>query len=86
MSYYQEIIKILNQLKKNHPKTSVGKHIATALDGENIWGLTDKQFASLMNDYQVKLDVFEVSDDNFEVDRIIKDSMHLTIDGPDELY
>ena len=70
----------------NHPKISIGKHIDTALDGENIWSLTDKEFASLLDDYQSQLDAVEVFDENFDVDKIIEDSMDLTIDGPDELY
>ena len=86
MSSFKEIIKTINLLKKYHPKVSIGKHIATALDGENIWGISDKQFALLLNEYQAKLDMFKLSDDNFEVDKIIEDSMDLSIDGSDELY
>jgi|TARA_R110000744_G_scaffold195287_3_gene314278 hypothetical protein len=84
--YIKQIIETINLLKVNHPKISIGKHIATALDGENIWSLTDKEFASLLDDYQSQLDAVEVFDENFDVDKIIEDSMDLTIDGPDELY
>ena len=45
-----------------------------------------KEFASLLDDYQSQLDAVEVFDENFDVDKIIEDSMDLTIDGPDELY
>ena len=57
--YVQKIISIIDLLKKTHPKMNVGKHIATALDGEDIWSITDKKFYNLLNDYQAKLDAVE---------------------------
>ena len=34
--YIKKIIETLNVLKQNHPKVSIGKHIATALDDRDL--------------------------------------------------
>ena len=81
----QKIVKIINQLTANHPKISLGKHIDTALDGEDIWSLTNNKFYSLLKNYQSKLNTVDLSDDNFEVDKIIRDGMDLSFDE-DEFY
>ena len=75
--YINKIIDTINLLKKNHPKVNVGKHIATALDGHDVWSITDKKFHELLSDYQSQLDVVGVSDDNFDVDKIIKDGLSI---------
>tara|TARA_A100001391_G_scaffold202072_2_gene190673 strand:+ start:452 stop:688 length:237 start_codon:yes stop_codon:yes gene_type:complete len=75
--YIKKIIETLNLLKQNHPKVNVGKHIATALDGHDVWSITDKKFHELLSDYQSQLDVVGVSDDNFDVDKIIKDGLSI---------
>jgi len=85
-TYMQKIVKIINQLTANHPKISLGKHIDTALDGENIWSLSNEKFYSLLRNYQAKLDVVELSDDDWEMDKILKDAMDLTADEHDEFY
>ena len=75
--YIKKIIETLNLLKQNHPKVNVGKHIATALDGHDVWSITDKKFHELLSDYQVQLDAVEVGDDNFDVDKIIEDGLSI---------
>jgi|TARA_R110000796_G_scaffold70749_2_gene160665 hypothetical protein len=85
-TYMQEIVKIINQLTVNHPKISLGKHIDTALDGENIWSLSNEKFYSLLRNYQAKLDAVELSDDDWEMDKILKDGMDLSLEDHDELY
>ena len=82
----QKIVEIINQLTVNHPKINLGKHIDTALDGENIWSLSNKKFYSLLRNYQAKLDAVELSDDDWEMDKILKDAMDLTADEHDEFY
>ena len=56
---------------------NIGKHIATALDGEDVWSITDKKFYQLISNYQAQLDIVEVEDDNFEVDKIIRDGLSI---------
>lgn len=85
-TYMQKIVEIINQLTVNHPKINLGKHIDTALDGENIWSLSNKKFYSLLRNYQAKLDAVELSDDDWEMDKILKDAMDLTADEHDEFY
>jgi len=85
-TYMQKIVEIINQLTVNHPKINLGKHIDTALDGENIWSLSNEKFYSLWRDYQDKLDAVELSDDDWEMDKILKDAMDLTADEHDEFY
>jgi len=82
----QKIVEIINQLTVNHPKINLGKHIDTALDGENIWSLSNEKFYSLLRNYQAKLDAVELSDDDWEMDKILKDAMDLTADEHDEFY
>ena len=75
--YVSKILDTISLLKKNHPKLSIGKHIATALDGHDVWAITDKKFHELLSDYQVQLDAVEVGDDNFDVDKIIEDGLSI---------
>ena len=60
-TYMQEIVKIINQLTVNHPKISLGKHIDTALDGENIWSLSNEKFYSLLRNYKILKDGMDLS-------------------------
>jgi len=82
----QKIVKIINQLTVNHPKINLGKHIDTALDGEDIWSLSNEKFYSLLRNYQAKLDAVELSNDDWEMDKILKDGMDLSLEDHDELY
>jgi hypothetical protein len=75
--YVKKIIKIIDILKKLHPTVNIGKHIATALDGEDVWSITDKKFYNLLNDYQAQLDIVEITDSNFDVDKIIEDGLSI---------
>jgi hypothetical protein len=75
--YVKKIIKIIDLLKKLHPTVNIGKHIATALDGEDVWSITDKKFYNLINDYQAQLDLVEITDSNFDVDKIIEDGLSI---------
>ena len=58
--YVSKILDTISLLKKNHPKVNIGKHIATALDGHDVWSITDKKFYELLSDYQAQLDAVEV--------------------------
>ena len=75
--YIKKIIETLNVLKQNHPKVSIGNHIATALDDRDLWSITDKELHSALTDYQTHNEAFNVSDDNFDVDEIIKDGLSI---------
>ena len=46
--YVSKILDTISLLKKNHPKLSIGKHIATALDGHDVWSITEKSFMNCL--------------------------------------
>ena len=74
---YNKIIEILKDLKKSKPSCSMGKHLSTALDDKDLWSITDKELHSALTDYQTQNEAFNVSDDNFDVDEIIKDGLSI---------
>lgn len=66
---------MLERLHKAHPTHNMGKHIATALDGD-LWGVSDKEFLLALQKYEINLDIDRHIDED-EIDEIIKDGMHL---------
>jgi hypothetical protein len=54
--YYNRSLKALAKLNKGFPSHSLGKHIATAMDGHCIENLSDKEFYEILNDYIVELE------------------------------
>jgi len=54
--YYNRSLKALAKLNKGFPLQSLGKHIATAMDGHCIENLSDKEFYEILNDYIVELE------------------------------
>lgn len=72
--YQQQIIKILNSLNKEYKNISLGKHIATALDGSDLFNILDRDFLKALIDYKIELDMSVPSDD---IDKILKEGMNL---------
>ncbi len=74
INYYRQIISTLQSLNKSCPSCNMGKHIATAVDGEDLWGMTDKEFLKVLKDYQ-----FESESDVFngDIEEIIKQGLNL---------
>lgn len=53
---YAEIISnAIIELNKEFPTTSVGEHLVNALDGADIYNVTDKEFARLIAEYWANL-------------------------------
>ena len=75
--YKTKIIATLDLLRKNHPKVNIGKHIANALDGHDVWSISDQKFYELISNYQTLLDAVEIVDDNFDIDKIIEDGLSI---------
>lgn len=75
-NYYRQIIQVLEDLNKSHPSYNIGRHLATALDGHNLWGVSDKEVLQALKDYRTELemDVLHKEDD---IEDIIKQGMHL---------
>lgn len=58
--YYNEIVKLLKELKTIQPEVELGKHIATALDDyDDVWGISDKAFYDSLIKYKAQLELFE---------------------------
>lgn len=75
-SPYRQIINVLERLQKAHPKYNMGKHLSTALDGSDLWGVSDKEFLFALEKYELELNM-DVNHNQEEIEDIIKDGMHL---------
>jgi len=73
--YHKQILSVLENLHKNHPNYNLGRHISTALDGSDIWSISDKDFLQALKDYQSELDSDITHED--DVEQIIKQGMNL---------
>ena len=76
MSQYNKCLQILQQLKINFPKYTLGQHLSTVVDEyKNLWGVNDKDLLTSLIEYQNQLQTDIPHDD--EVDEIIKGGMDL---------
>jgi hypothetical protein len=78
-NYYNRILKLLGDLKISHPNYNIGKHLATSLDDielKNVWGMSDETLYEKIKDYQISLEL-DVNHDDSEIEKILKDGMHL---------
>ena len=76
INYYHQIIQTLKSLKKAHVTYNMGRHISTALDGSELWGVSDKELFLSLQIYETSLDM-DVNHDDEEIEAIIKDGMNL---------
>lgn len=55
----------------------MGRHLSTALDGSDLWGVSDKELLFALQKYEIELnmDIDRMDDD--EIEEIIKDGMNL---------
>jgi hypothetical protein len=74
-NYYKQILHALDRLYKAHPTYNMGKHISTALDGSDIWSISDKEFLFAIQKYEIELNMDVEHED--EIEKIIKDGMNL---------
>jgi hypothetical protein len=75
INYHRKIIQILERLHKAHPTYNVGKHLSTALDGSDMWGISDKEIFMSLQKYEIELNM-DVEHEE-DVEDIIKDGMNL---------
>jgi hypothetical protein len=79
-NYHKQIVSLLEELMKTYPEYNLGRHLSTALDGYgDVWGLTDKEFVFLLSKYKTRmeLDIPHVTDDDEELDKIVREGMDL---------
>jgi hypothetical protein len=74
-NYYRQIIRALDRLQKAHPSYNMGRHLATALDGSDMWGITDKELLLALQNYEIELNM-DV-DHEEDIEDIINDGMNL---------
>lgn len=76
-TYYKQIINVLERLYKAHPTYNMGRHISTALDESNLWGVSDKELLTSLKKYETSLEMDIRHPDEEDIDKIIKDGMDL---------
>ena len=74
---FSQIITLLNELHKSFPKYNIGRHISTALDGSDLWGVSDKQLLAALQKYREEREIDSPYTNERELDAIINDGMNL---------
>ncbi len=82
-NYYNKTISLLRKLKGLQPKVRMGAHLSTAFDGMDLWSATDKELFEALDVYTEKYE-FDVPHDDSELEKIIQDGMHLSIDNGED--
>jgi hypothetical protein len=75
-NYYRKILHVLESLHKAHPFYNMGQHLSTAMDGSELWGVTDKELLLALEKYEASLEM-DVNHNEEEIEDIIKDGMNL---------
>lgn len=76
-NYPSKVLKVLGQLQKDFPHCNIGRHLATALDEQDLWSLTDKDMFNYLDEYASELSMDKPHEDE-ELESIIKGGMNLT--------
>lgn len=76
VNYYKQICSLLERLHKSHPNYNMGKHLSTALDESNLWGMSDKEVLTALKKYSDAL-LLDIEHKVEDLDTIIKGGMHL---------
>tara|TARA_R110000782_G_scaffold74248_3_gene148427 strand:- start:13525 stop:13797 length:273 start_codon:yes stop_codon:yes gene_type:complete len=75
-NHYKEIIQVLERLHKAYPTYNVGRHISTAVDASDLWGVSDKELLLSLKKYETELNM-DIAHSNEDIDNIIRDGMDL---------
>ena len=78
--HYNKIISILEHLHTTHPSYTMGKHLATALDGSgDLFMLTDHEIETALRAYSAEL-AYDVPHKNEreELDVIVREGMRIS--------
>jgi hypothetical protein len=75
-NYFHQVIKTLEELHKQFPKYNLGKHLSTALDGHDIWAMSDKDVLQCLRDYKTELEM-DIPHKDDDVEDIIKQGLNL---------
>lgn len=76
-NYYNDIIHVLQELKKDFPSYSLGTHLSAIIyEYNDIWGLSDKEFLFALEKYKTSLEL-DLPHPSSDIDNIINDAMDL---------
>lgn len=75
---YKKCLKTLEEINRKFPGYNMGKHLVTALDGYDMWSISDKEMLFALDKYSAELE-FDIPHTmgNSEIDRIVQEGMHL---------
>lgn len=79
MSFYRKIINTLSEMKKSHPKCTLGKHISTAIDStdmNDLWSISDKELHNSLINYQAGLEM-DIPHQEDDIENILMDGKNL---------
>ena len=76
-SSYRQIINVLERLHKTHPTYNMGRHLATALDESDIWGVTDRELLMALKKYETSLNLDNHVNNEEEIEEIVKNGINL---------
>lgn len=77
-THFNQIIQMLQELKKEHPGYHLCQHLSSALGGyKDLWGVPDKEMLFALQKYKTELE-FNIAPDD-EVNDIIKDAQNLDV-------
>jgi hypothetical protein len=76
-SSYRQIINVLERLHKTHPTYNMGRHLATALDDSDIWGVTDRELLMALKKYETSLNLDNHVNNEEEIEEIVKNGINL---------
>lgn len=76
-NYFKKIITLLNELHRRFPQQNIGKHVATAIDGSDLWALSDKDLFLALQSYKEELEIASPFTDDDQLQEIINDGLNL---------
>lgn len=76
-NYYSQILSLLSELHKSFPYYNLGKHLSTALDGQDVWGMSDKSLLYALTKYKTELELDMPHSSPREIEDIIRGGLNL---------
>jgi hypothetical protein len=80
ISNYKKVINKLDDLKRDYPNFMIGRHITTAIDGEDLWSMDDVELLAALTKYEEELALDNNSFDEDYVAQIQKDAENLNLE------
>ncbi len=75
--YFKDIIHVLMSLQHKYPTYNMGRHLATALDGCDVWSISDKEMLFQIEKYKARLEYDIYPEEVGSMDDIIRGGMEL---------